>query len=107
MGLLASSIPTYGPLYDKFIRKSAVPSGKGSSATNESNTIGNSYNYTKGSQYSGQISAGQSTIGPNAGIRVTDQFELVRHVNRNGDWIRVEDEDEELQLFTPGTGSIP
>lgn len=104
MGIFAASIPTYRPLYIKFIHKTTSQSND--SSDYNSKTMGNSYMYAKGSQRNGQLSADRSINGPDATIRVTDQFELVRHVNRGGDWIRVEDEDDEVQLFTTRASNI-
>ncbi|KAI1477934.1 hypothetical protein K445DRAFT_307757 [Daldinia sp. EC12] len=82
VGILAASIPTYGPLFRRYIAGTTVRSSQ-------------RYGRSKG-QISSQLhSASISVSGAGAingpGVHITDEVELTRHELRNGAWVRIED----------------
>lgn len=72
VGILAASIPTYRPLYRRYIQRTT---GQGSQYKS-----GNSSNGHGPSQsYSAKISAARSGMMDGPGVHVTDEIELISH----------------------------
>ncbi|KAI8622891.1 hypothetical protein F5Y19DRAFT_460659 [Xylariaceae sp. FL1651] len=89
IGILAVSIATYRPLYGHFF---GVKSASKISSHTNGESVGDPYakNF-----YTAQVSADtrfHSPITSHSGITATDQVELVRHINQNGQWIRIDDD---------------
>ncbi|POS80965.1 hypothetical protein DHEL01_v200638 [Diaporthe helianthi] len=103
VGLLATSIPTYRPLYRRFVQRFTSQKSSGQ-------------DYQQGSHenpasHSVKVSAGATTPANSEGIHYTSQIELTRHARRNGVWVRVEDEEDDLvpnagQKFTERTDAV-
>lgn len=86
-GFLVVSIPTYRPIYRKIVYGSAdaldVRTGKSYQLE------AGSYENNKNGSHKVQVSV-QRTVPPTQlGISVTDDIELVRHIQHNGSWVRV------------------
>lgn len=96
-GFLVVSIPTYRPIYRKIVYGSAgaldVRTGK-------------SYQIEPGSHESNdhashkvQVSAQRILSPAQLGISVTDDIELVRHIQHNGSWVRMEESEIDGSRF--------
>ncbi|KAI1798972.1 hypothetical protein F4811DRAFT_558304 [Daldinia bambusicola] len=82
VGILAASIPTYGPLFRRYIVGSTARS---------SLPYGRSKGQVSSQLHSASISVsgGGAVHGP--GVHITDEVELTRHELRNGAWVRIDD----------------
>ncbi|RYP25741.1 hypothetical protein DL767_008294 [Monosporascus sp. MG133] len=87
--ILAASIPTYRPLYRRFVQQNHGYKSQGSSRTVK-------------------VSVGRIVV-PNSdvSVHITDQVELIRHANRNGKWVRVADEEEPPVVDRSDAGRSP
>ncbi|KAI0482564.1 hypothetical protein GGR56DRAFT_620531 [Xylariaceae sp. FL0804] len=90
-GFIATSIATYGPLYQKFASKRNGSTWEWSNKTDQAASKG--YSGNRGNVTN--ISAGYGSSGPDPthgqGILLTDDVELVRHRNDGGQWVRIKD----------------
>lgn len=86
-GFLVVSIPTYRPIYRKIVYGSA--DAQDVRTGNSYQLEAGSYGSNKNASHNVQVSA-QRTVPPTQfGISVTDEVELVRHIQHNGSWVRV------------------
>ncbi|RYP41490.1 hypothetical protein DL767_000995 [Monosporascus sp. MG133] len=122
-GILAASIPTYRPLYRRWLQRGTLPIHNksnprhyyhGGERNNSRRNNKSRASDTDGGfgdnalPHSVEVKVGCSNrAGDNhgrilsRGINVTEQIELVRHVtNANGTWVRVPDDDE-VRLYNP------
>ncbi|KAF2965286.1 hypothetical protein GQX73_g8295 [Xylaria multiplex] len=94
-GILAASIPTYRPLYQRLFYGPAVasqqPTGKGSMSGKGSEATVNDQTFVRNSSRNVSVSAGRFPPEFRPGISVTDQIEMVVYSNKGGNWKRVSD----------------
>lgn len=88
VGLLATSIPTYRPLYRRFAQRFTSQKSSGQDYQQGS--------HENAGSHSVKVSAGATTPANSEGIHYTSQIELMRHTHRNGVWVRVDDEEEDV-----------
>ncbi|KAI3324176.1 hypothetical protein HD806DRAFT_494308 [Xylariaceae sp. AK1471] len=98
VGFLATSVATYRPLY-RCLSRGELMSIEASHPADRNVCDSNGK-----SSYAAHISAGGNcqlqnvTANLSGGITATDQIELVRHVNRGGVWVKVDDEPDNSEL---------
>lgn len=104
LGMLAVSIPTYRPLYERIFggRGGIRRESNGANACRYKETLHMGL-YGAGTRNDVNVTSPGTHIGcSHGGINVTNHIELVRHTNKSGNWVRVTDEDEdEEQLCKP------
>ncbi|KAI0972146.1 hypothetical protein F4678DRAFT_472144 [Xylaria arbuscula] len=80
VGILAASIPTYRPLYRRYIQRSTTLYPKqNSNFPSQGQVSARSHNANKSAKNRAPVS------GP--GVHITDEVELTRHTFREGNWI--------------------
>ncbi|KUI61327.1 hypothetical protein VP1G_08505 [Cytospora mali] len=102
VGFLVVSIPTYRPIYHKIVHGTAH-------ALNSDPSTGPGYQVQIGSHGYNNTASKLVQVSPNRtlnsvtpGISVTEDVELVRHVQRDGTWVKVSEENEnEERLYEP------
>ncbi|KAI0119340.1 hypothetical protein F4814DRAFT_236275 [Daldinia grandis] len=83
VGILAASIPTYGPLYRRYVSGTTMKSSQQSGR--------NSKGHTSSHPHSANISVSGGGIISGPGVHIIDEIELTRHELRNGAWVRIAD----------------
>lgn len=86
-GFLVVSIPTYRPIYRKIM--DGLARTVDARSRKHYQLEAESYESNKSAPHTCQVSAQQIFSPAQLGIVVTDDVELVRYVQHNGDWIRV------------------
>ncbi|KAI8961538.1 hypothetical protein F5Y11DRAFT_325635 [Daldinia sp. FL1419] len=83
VGILAASIPTYGPLYRRYVSGTTMKSSQQSGAVSKG--------HVSSLPHSANISVTGAGIISGPGVHVIDEIELTRHELRNGAWVRIAD----------------
>lgn len=99
-GLLVVSVPTYRPLYRKLVygtaEKESQPgiSGPRPLAYLGFKKISSYASKWNDSEHRVEITAGKDARDSPRGICIQDDVELVRHIQRDGIWVRVSDDTQ-------------
>ncbi|KAI2640979.1 hypothetical protein GGS21DRAFT_351828 [Xylaria nigripes] len=97
VGMLAVSMPTYLPFFKRTLRsKSSTRSNLASRASTCYKDALHMRLYGREGRNQVKVtSPGMHTEAEHGGINVTNHIELIRHTNKSGSWVRVNEEDEE------------
>ncbi|KAI1416809.1 hypothetical protein F5Y13DRAFT_204156 [Hypoxylon sp. FL1857] len=104
VGMLAVSVPTYRPLYRRMFSRSIDDSRWRFEGPTKDTLKKELYGRDTQTTVNVSASRGYFQDAP-PGINVVDQIELVRHTNRSGNWVRVDDDGERLCEPVQGQGS--
>lgn len=90
-GFLVVSIPTYRLIYRRIVYGSADALDAGAGKPYQLEPI--SHESNNHASHNVQVSAQRILSPAKLGISVTDDFELVRHIQHNGSWVRMEESE--------------